>query len=262
VTRIGDYELEHALSPTLFVARRDEIRVLLRIAVAPVGSDATRRMRIDEAGVAKWYAHPHLGRVIDIGFDGDHTWFAYEHIEGARLVTLDVPRDVAVSIGVQLCSALDYIHRMRTPSGDDFGGVHGSVPLRSIVVDTNGDARLLEFGGIARVLALDAGPQRELFSYLSPEAADGLPTDWRSDQYALASVLWDLTVGEPRMKDVETDYRIIEALRAPHAEPPSSRCPDYPRGLEHVIVRALSRDPAARFPSMAAFADALTGCTN
>ncbi|HEY5920910.1 MAG TPA: protein kinase [Kofleriaceae bacterium] len=258
---VGGFELEQELSPSLFVAKQGAERVLVRLS--HIGSDtAWIRMAVDEARIAMSFAHRHLRRVIEVGYADEHAIVVYEHVEGSRLLGMDMPRASAIAMTMQLCEGLHYLHVARDHSGRPLECVHGDISPGCIILDRAGKATLLDYATRLRASRpATAAEVRERFRYLSPEQAGGRPLDARSDQYSIASLLWDLTVGEPRLQSELTDYQMIEAIRG-EAEAPSRRRPDFPRALEMVLMRALAVEPDARNRSIAVFAAALAGCTN
>lgn len=258
--RIGEYELEHALSPTLWVAHRGAQRVLLRVSESPEDMSGVLMVWLNESRLAQTIECADLGKLLDLGHADGHVYFAYEYIEEARVLGLDVSRTHALTIAHKLSAALGHLHTAVDASGRPLQAVHRGVAPRAIVIGANGAVRLLDFMALD-LRAQDYSTRRERFPYLSPEQCRGLPVDARSDQYSLASVLWELTVGQRRFPEGMSDFEILQSIRA-GAEPPSERRRDYPRWLEPVIMRALAIDPDARFPTMAAFAEALADTSN
>jgi eukaryotic-like serine/threonine-protein kinase len=259
--RIGEFELEHALSHTLFVAQRGGQRFLLRVTEEPRDTDpVVLQVWLTESRLAQQVEHPELGKLLDVGHADGFVYFAYEHVEQPRVVGTDVTFAEAVTIAHKLCAALGHLHDAVDPSGNPLRAVHRGVAPRAIVLGADGAVRLLDFMSL-ELRAQDSRWRREAFAYLSPEQARGMPVDARTDQYSLASVLWELTVGQPRFSKELSDFEILRSI-ADGAEPPSARRRGYPRWLEPVIMRALATDPDARFPTMTAFAEALANTAN
>lgn len=92
---------------------------------------------------------------------------------------------------------------------------------------------------------------------MAPEQGEGQPGDERSDVYALSVILYELLTGQPPFQADSPYALILRHIHTPPA-PPRSLRPDLPPALEMVVLRALEKDPAARYPSAAAFATALT----
>jgi serine/threonine-protein kinase len=162
-----------------------------------------------------------------------------------------VPVDQALRWLEQAASALDRAH--------DRGIVHRDVKPGNLLVAEDGTIRVSDFG-IARAAGNDtltiAGTVLGSSGYMAPEQARGEATTSASDRYALACVGYELLCGRrPFVRANPT----AEAHAHATEEPPSARAFDasLPAALDDVFARALAKEPAARYPSCAAFVDEL-----
>jgi serine/threonine-protein kinase len=120
---------------------------------------------------------------------------------------------------------------------------------------TNGEVKLVDFGlakANSQIESSDPGAAKEVFSYLSPEAASGREVDHRVDIFAAGIVLWELLAGR-RLFVGPTDYQTVELIRA-------ARIPaidDLDPALDAIVRKALAHDFAARFQSAAELGAAL-----
>ena len=188
-----------------------------------------------------------------------------------------VPFDLALEIGRQVAAALDYAHSERI--------VHRDVKPSNVMVETvAAEPRPLDHGqGAARspgaptlrVRILDFGLAAEIRSsmsrvstksgdtsgtrpYMAPEQWLGKKQDGRSDQYALACVLYELLSGAPPFAGVfETGDPAVMTTAVEKRSP--DFLPGLSRGANAALLRALAKDPAARFPSCTAFVEVLGG---
>lgn len=169
-----------------------------------------------------------------------------------------VPVAQTLEIGRQVASALDYAHSERI--------VHRDVKPGNIMVETlNGGgvrARVLDFGLAAEIRSsmarLSSGKcdTSGTRPYMSPEQWRGGRQDGRSDQYALACALYELLSGEPPFSSVfETGDPEIMMVAVERRTP--DPVPGVPAAANAALLRALAKDPAARFPSCSAFVGAL-----
>jgi len=205
-----------------------------------------------EAKAVAALEHPNSVRVYD--FDTNHglAFLVMEYLEGvnlkARLRELD-SRDERMSlpeagrIVSALADGLDHAHR--------HGVIHRDVKPANVILTTDGRPVLTDFG-IARMVdaTLITGSSGSLGTpaYMSPEQGQGEPGDARSDIYALGVILYQLCTGHLPF-DADTPYAIIlKHLTAP-LPPPRSLCPDLPEPLERVILKALAKNPDARYQS-------------
>ena len=203
--------------------------------------------------------HPHILPLFDSGSAGGFLYYVMPFIEGeslrdrlAREARLDIAD--AVRIATQVADALDYAHA--------HGIVHRDIKPENIML-SSGHAVVADFG-IARAIDAAGGAQLTTAglaigtpAYMSPEQSAGESTlDGRSDQYALATVLFELLAGEPPFTGQTAQAIIARRLGSVSAGVRVLR-PAVPVGVERALARALERTPADRFPSAGAFAAAL-----
>ncbi|MDX1981203.1 MAG: protein kinase [Bryobacteraceae bacterium] len=152
----------------------------------------------------------------------------------------------------QTLEALDYAHSM--------GVVHRDLKPANILVTASGHVKLTDFG-IAR-----AGDDQKLtrtgvavgsLYYMAPEQIQGRVADCRSDIYSLGVTLYELATGQ-RPFDGDTEYSIMTAHLSKQPQHPMAIDPSLPPGLGDVILRALEKDPAARYQNATEFRNALT----
>ncbi len=221
---------------------------------------------LQEARSAARLDHPGIVRVFDFGFQDPYFYIVMEFIPGDNLRSLLtnlknagqwIPLQEAVALVQQVSLAIDYTHHQ--------GIVHrdikpdnimlklersASLPFRPVLTDL-GLAKLIESQGMTQ-----AGTTLGTPAYMSPEQALGEKIEVRSDVYSLGILLYELCVGQVPFQ-VNT---ITEAIRC-HTQvsppPPRTLRPDIPESLERIILSALEKDPARRFPNAAALASAL-----
>lgn len=212
--------------------------------------------------------HPNVVTVFNAGKVGDEPYLAMEYVEGLDLYRLlrraeseskAMPAGLAVYIARRVAEALGAVHGAKDTGGAPLGIVHRDVTPSNVYLSLTGDVKLGDFG-IARVAArLKANPTAGLkgkFGYLSPEQVAGEPFDHRADLFALAALLGEMLIGE-RVFPGGGQLAVLLAIRDVNIEPLRRRASTLPSGLFEVCEKALSRDPAARYPDAAAFAAAL-----
>ena len=179
-----------------------------------------------------------------------------------RVGRLDVP--TAIQLAAEVASALAYAHAL--------GVIHRDLKPENVMLSPTGQAILADFG-IAYALEEETSDSGEVTpsgrltetgvtvgtpAYMSPEQAAGDEAlTGRSDQYALAALVYEMLAGRPPF--IGPNARAILARKLTAAPPPLREArPDVPAELETVLLVALSRYPADRFETMEAFAHALT----
>jgi serine/threonine-protein kinase len=211
-------------------------------------------------------AHPNTVRVFDYGTTEDGLWYyVMELLEGetlaahvARLGPLSPAR--AVHIVGQAARALGEAHER--------GIVHRDVKPENLFLTSLGGehdfVKVLDFG-IAKIRSTDGsmtdtGCVLGTPAYISPEVAVGQEADSRSDVYGLGGVLYYLLCGRPPFEADSAGAVIFAHVHERPALPSSLLGRPIPVDVESVVMRALEKDPALRFPTAAELALALSSC--
>jgi hypothetical protein len=225
-----------------------------------IGRDETIRARFRrEAITAAAVTHPNIVGTYDTGEDDEVAYIVMELVHGITLRQLidrdgALPVPIAADIAYQVADALSVAHAR--------GLVHRDVKPGNVLVQADGRVKVTDFG-IAKAADNDGeeltktGMVVGTARYLAPEQVDGRPVDERVDIYSLGLVLYEMLCGRAPF-EADTDIATAVARLTSPPRPISLECPGIPVGFEHVIDRALARDPADRWPSALAFRDALT----
>jgi hypothetical protein len=261
------YELEELVGTggmsSVFRARDLQLgrRVAIKILHERLAGDPEylERFRREARAVAK-LSHPNIVTVIDRGDDDGRQYIVFEHVEGENLKELvqrtgRLPVRRAIELGLAVADGLAFAH--------DQGLVHRDVKPQNVLLSREGDVKVTDFG-IARSLEVEHGVTQTgtvlgTGEYLAPEQASGRPVSPATDVYSLGVVLWELLAGDVPFSG---ENFVAVALRHVNEPPPSlqEQRPDVSPRLAATVERALAKDPARRFPSMAALARELRTC--
>ena len=202
----------------------------------------------------------HIVDVFDVGADARvGLYMVMEHLPGEDLQTrlerdkrLDVT--TAVMIGHQMARGLEKAHAA--------GVIHRDLKPANVMLDRRGEPIVMDFGLARRDLAPDdsATPWGMMLgtpTYMAPEQVGGDPNDISPacDVYALGVILYQMLVGRPPY--VGSLREVFQQAREGKPERPSKVRPGISQAIEAVCLKAMSCEPNDRYPSMAAFADAL-----
>lgn len=278
--RIGKYRVLRAIASggmgTVYEAEQDHPRrrVAIKVLHAMFASkNVLRRFQVESEVLAQ-LRHPGIAQVFEAGvhaIEGEGyrlevPWYALELLEGATSITC-FARDRKLSLTARLelfVRVSDAVHHAHTR-----GIVHRDLKPPNILVDQNGEVKVIDFG-VARARGVGGDVPSMLTAtgelvgtlrYMAPEQFSGDPDaiDTRTDVYALGLVLYEL-VCETYPFDVEgldiTEVGRIVRESSPIA--PRRAAPGLPEEVEWIVLRALEKEPARRYASAAEFSEDLS----
>jgi serine/threonine-protein kinase len=224
------------------------------------------RMFLDEARVAVQLHHPGLVPVHELGKLAGTYYIAMDWVAGTDLRALvdrlasgggRLPVELAAHVVARAADALDHAHRARGVDGGELRVVHRDVSPANVLLGFDGAVRVIDFGIAQLARGRGRSPVlRGKFGYMSPEMVRALPVDRRSDVFALGVVLHEL-LGGRRLFTGATELAVMERVRAADAPPPSATNAAVPAELDRLVLRALAREPEARFAWASELRDAL-----
>jgi serine/threonine protein kinase len=261
--RIGDYEILKELGAggmgkvyqvrNVITDRIEAMKVLLP-DLASTPDLAARFLR--EVKLTASLDHPNICALRTAFSNDNRLYMVMEYVEGTTMATkLDMgPLSVneAVKYIGQVLSAVSYAHQRHI--------IHRDIKPANMMLTTQGVIKLMDFGiarsGDERGLTM-TGTTLGSIGYMSPEQVKGEPTDARSDLYSVGICLYEFVTGR-RPFVANSEYSIMAAHLNQVPKPPLELNPGLPSALNEIILMAIAKEPAKRFQTADAFANALS----
>jgi len=261
--RLGPYEVVASIGAggmgQVYKARDTRLDRIVAVKILPpvFAHDPQLRQRFDrEARTVGALNHPHICVLYDIGEQDGIAFLVMEYLEGetlaSRLSRGPLPPDEVVRYGTEIADALDRAHR--------HGVIHRDLKPANVMLTRSG-AKLLDFG-------LARPPVEGVFSsethapgdtpitaqgvlvgtlqYMAPEQLEARAVDARTDIFALGALLYEMTTGE-RAFPGDSQASIIASILNRQPPAPSTRQPLSPPAVDHIVWRALAKDPDDRW---------------
>jgi len=196
--------------------------------------------------------HPNVVRAYEYLRDGDLIAYTMEFVGGGDLADRlskwkDNPLPVPESIRLlwQMASGVQAIH--------DSGIIHRDLKPENILLTSDGQVKIADFG-IARTgfgpKLTEHGGVVGTIDYVSPEYMLNSQVDWRSDIYALGILTYEMLTGDSPFR-ADSVYATMTKRLKMDAAPPSTHNPECPKELDEIVLRALAREPEARYQAAA-----------
>src|SRR5271155_139086 len=250
----GRYELSHLVArggmAEVYRARVQLLArpVALKVLFPELSVDRSFVERFRrEAQAAANLSHPNIVPVFDWGEDNGTYFIVMEFVDGRALSSIlrtagPLHPDRAAEIAADVAGALAYAHR--------HGVVHRDVKPGNVLITEEGTIKVTDFG-IARAVNTEesltqTGAVMGTATYFSPEQAEGMGVDSRSDIYSLGVVIFEMVTGRPPFLG---DTPVAVAAKHVREHPPAPReiNPGVPPDLEAIILKAMAKDPAHRY---------------
>ena len=270
--RVGPYRLCFEIASggmaTVYLARIDlpagmhRYVALKRIHPHLMKDPVFVEMFQDEARIAAQVQHANVCSVFDFGIADGAYYLAMEYLAGESLsdvrrtmlrcqLSPDDNRFAALACRViaDAAEGIHAAHELCDPSGSPLNVVHRDISPDNVFLTYDGVVKIVDFG-IARATRqkhqTHSGILKGKYAYIQPEVLSGSQPDRGADVWGLAVVLWELLTFR-RLFNGKTELETLRAVLDKRVPPPSELRRDLPRGLDEIVLRALSRDPARRY---------------
>jgi serine/threonine protein kinase/beta-lactam-binding protein with PASTA domain len=218
-------------------------------------ADFTRRFR-QEASAAANLQSPYIVNVYDWGQDEGTYYIVMEYVRGSDLKTAINERGAisqrkVAQIGSQVCQALSVAHHLDI--------IHRDIKPQNIMIQPDGNIKVMDFGIARAKNAVKAQTSSVLGTahYISPEQAQGKELTAASDMYSLGIVMYEAVTGHLPFDGPDAVSVAMKQVKE-QPLPPSHWVPDIDPNLEHIIMKAMEKDPRKRFSTALEMRQVLT----
>ncbi|MBQ7455851.1 MAG: Stk1 family PASTA domain-containing Ser/Thr kinase [Clostridia bacterium] len=209
-----------------------------------------------EALAASKMSHHNIVNLLDVGEEEGLRYLVIEYVRGRTLkeIILEkgrLPEKVAAQIAIRILSALQHAH--------DNGIIHRDIKPQNVLINAEGLVKVADFG-IARVAGSNTLSKGDSVMgsvhYFSPEQARGEDVTAATDIYSVGVVMYEMLTGRVPF-DGDTPVSIAMQHISTPPKPLSQLVPEISPAMERVVLRAMAKDPAARYPDASDMARAI-----
>ncbi len=262
-SKLGSYEILGPLGAggmgEVYRARDGKLgrEAALKVLAEEYAQSRERLQRFEqEARAASALNHPNIVTIYEIGESGGTCYIAMEYVEGRTLRQLldagPLPLKKALGIAAQVADGLGKAHAA--------GIVHRDLKPENVMLTADGYAKILDFGLAKLAAGSGSGSQAPTLAgpdthpgtvmgtagYMSPEQARGGAADFRSDQFSLGTVLYEMVTGKQPFRR-ESSAQTLAAIIEDEPRPVTELNPRAPAPVRWIIERCLAKEPEERY---------------
>ncbi|MGD0812699.1 MAG: protein kinase [Verrucomicrobiota bacterium] len=231
------------------------LTVAIKVPLMQFESDPGTFSRFErEEEIGNLLHHPYVLRIFAVEPEKkSRPYIVMEYLQGQTLAALlrevhPLPEKDAVKIVSRICEALDYMHFHKI--------IHRDLKPQNIMICNDGSIRIMDFGiakslKMRRLTFVGFSPSMGTPDYMAPEQVKGSRGDERTDIYALGAILYEMCTGTTPFEG-ESPYAVMNARLTGDPVAPRKTNPKLTPAVEEIILHAMERHPADRFPSAAA----------
>ena len=235
--------------------------VVIKRARPELADPETTALFLDEARLVATLEHPNIAQVYEIGAVNNSYFFVMEYVDGAdvrRLIETSIAKRYPIALAdalyiiAHVCTALHYAHEKHDLEGRPLNIIHRDVSPSNVLISHDGAIKVCDFG-IAKAHNrktedTQSGVLKGKFSYMSPEQCQSKPIDRRSDVFSIGILLYELSTQSKLFRGT-SDFALLQQIVENPIPLPSARVPNYPRELQQIVMKALAKNPAERYPT-------------
>jgi serine/threonine-protein kinase len=226
--------------------------VAIKVPLMQFESDTATFSRFErEEEIGKMLNHPYILKIFAIPPEKkSRPYIVMEFLQGRTLGDLmrevhPLPEKEAVKIASRVCEALAHMHAHQI--------VHRDLKPQNIMICDDGSIRIMDFGiakslKLRRLTFVGFSPSMGTPDYMAPEQVKGKRGDERTDIYSLGAILYELCTGSSPFEG-EGPYAVMNARLTGDPIAPRKLNPKLTQAVEEIILHAMERNPAERYPT-------------
>lgn len=235
-------------------------RILPQYADSPEFIDMFR----EEAKIAINLKHSNIVSIHEFGIQEQQFFLVMDFVEGRNLrqilnkmkkAKLQFATEHIIYLIREIAAGLDHAHRcIDATTGKPLNITHRDMSPQNVMVSFDGEVKIVDFGiakAESQVETTRAGTLKGKFGYMSPEQAEGLPVDMRTDIFSLGIVMWEMLAND-RLFAANNEINTLRKIRDCHVPSLRKINPNIHSDLERIVQKALARDKNLRYQSAAA----------
>ncbi|MCB0349915.1 MAG: serine/threonine protein kinase [Bdellovibrionales bacterium] len=218
----------------------------------------------DEAAIAMNLSHSNIVSIFEFGQEKNQLFLVMDYVEGRNLrQILNKMKQSSSKFAIdqiayaikEVAAGLDHAHRsLNSATGKPLNITHRDMSPQNIMITFEGEIRIVDFGiakAESQMEQTKTGTLKGKFGYMSPEQAEGLPTDLRTDIFSLGICLWELVANE-RLFIANNEINTLKKIRECNVPSLIKINPNIHPELERIVMKALTRDRNLRYQTAAA----------
>ncbi len=235
-------------------------RILPQYADSPEFIDMFR----EEAKIAINLKHSNIVSIHEFGIQEQQFFLVMDFVEGRNLrqilnkmkkAKVQFPTEHIIFLIREIAAGLDHAHRcIDSTTGRPLNITHRDMSPQNVMISFDGEVKIVDFGiakAESQVETTRAGTLKGKFGYMSPEQAEGLSVDSRTDIFSLGIVMWEILAND-RLFAANNEINTLRKIRDCHIPSLRKINPNIHGDLEKIVQKALARDKNLRYQSAAA----------
>ncbi len=229
---------------TVFLCLDPELQRRVAIKVLDRSPMSEEQGFLREARAISQIQHPNIVSVFDVGKQQGRPYLVFEYVEGEllslRLEKQELDIQSVLDIFTAMLSGVDQVHQR--------GIVHRDLKPSNVIIGKDGHPKIMDFG-ISRMLSPDRSKSASRIGtprYMAPEYISDGSIDPSADVFALGAILFEMLTGRKAF-DAATTQALLASILKAQVAPPSEYTPGVGEGLDAIVLKALQKEPAARY---------------